>query len=128
MELTKKEKLVQKLENHLRRTSRQLIKFDTQKETLQFLSDSVCSQLSCDFVGILIKDGDSFISKVWSGGSTPIKEAFPIKVGQCNPSLLTRSMMFSNDVRDTSCKFTKLCINEGLPTWFTVPLTDELNP
>ena len=53
MELTKKEKFVQKLENHLRRTSRQLIQFDTQKETLKFLSDSVCSQLSCDFVGIL---------------------------------------------------------------------------
>lgn len=127
MELTKKEKLVQKLENRLRRTSRQLIQFDTQKETLQFLSDSVCSQLSCDFVGILIKDDDSFISKVWSGVANHIMEAFPIMIGQCNPSLLERSMMFSNDVRDSSCEFTELCINEGLPTWFTVPLTDELD-
>ena len=78
MELTKKEKLVPKLEILLRRTSRQLIQFDTQKETLQFLSDSVCSQLSCDFVGIVIKEDDSFISKVWSGVANPIMEAFPI--------------------------------------------------
>ena len=48
-------------------------------------------------------------------------------IDQCNPSLLQRSMMFSDDVRDSSCEFTKLCINEGLPTWFTVPLRDELD-
>src|SRR4051794_7682705 len=112
MGLIKKEKLAQKLRNQLRRTSRQLIKLDTQKETLQFLSDSVCSQLACDFVGIMSKDGDSFISKVWSGISTHIKEAFPIRIDQCNPRLLERSMMFSDDVRDSSCMFTKLCINE----------------
>ena len=125
MELIKKDKLVKELENHLRGISRQLIKFDTQKETLQFLSDSVRSQLPYDFVGIMIKDGDSFVPKMWSGLATSIKEAFPIMIGQCNPSLLEKSLMFSDDVKDFSCKFTNLCIDEGLPTWFTVPLRDE---
>ena len=84
------------------------------------------SQLSCDFVGILIKEDDIFIPKVWSGALTTIIEDFPIRVDQCNPSLLTKSLMFDAGIRDSSCKFTNLWINEGLTTWFTVPLRDEI--
>ena len=127
MELIKKERVVERLENNLRKTSRQLTKFDTEEETLKFLSDSVRSELSCDFVGILIKDGDTFIPEVWSGALTSITESFPIRIDQCNPSLLTRSMMFDAGGEYSSCEFTKLCINEKLPTWFTLPLRDELN-
>ena len=35
--------------------------------------------------------------------------------------------MFAAGIGDSSCEFTNLWINEGLPTWFTVPLRDELN-
>ena len=94
MELTIKEKLVKRLENHLRQTSRKLIKFDSEEETLKFLSDSFRSELSCDFVGILIKDGDYFIPKVWSGALTSKIERFPVRIDQCNPGLLTKSLMF----------------------------------
>ena len=45
MELTKKEKLVKRLENNLRKTSRQLIKFDTEEETLKFLTDTFRSSV-----------------------------------------------------------------------------------
>ena len=94
MELTKKDEIVKRLENHLRKTSRQLSKFDSEEETLKFLSDSFRVERSCDFVGILIKDDDSFIPKVWSGALTTSLEHFPIRVNQCNPRLLTKSMMF----------------------------------
>ena len=40
MELTKKDELVKRLENNLRKTSRQLSKFDSEKETLKFLTDT----------------------------------------------------------------------------------------
>ncbi|MBB6446272.1 helix-turn-helix domain-containing protein [Bacillus benzoevorans] len=125
MELLKKEEAVRKIGSRLRRTTRQLNQFDTQKETLQFLADSVCSQLSCDFIGIITKESDSLVSKVWSGLSTNLKEIFPIRIDQCNPLLFERSLMFSDDSRAASCMFTRLCINEGMQTWFTVPLTDD---
>lgn len=127
MDIIKKEKVVKKLEDHLRKTSRQLIKFDTEEETLKFLSDSFRSELPCDFVGILIKDGDYFIPKVWSGALTSITEHFPIRIAQCNPSLLTKSLMFDAGEGYSSCEFTNLWINERLSAWFTVPLMDELN-
>ncbi|WP_338453122.1 helix-turn-helix domain-containing protein [Niallia oryzisoli] len=122
--MTKKVELVKRLENHLRRTSRQLISFDTEEESLQFLTDSFRSEFSSDFVGIIIKDGDHFIPKVWSGALTSITEAFPLQVNQCMPSLLTRSMMFETSI-DSHCDFTKLIVNMAVPTWFTVPLIND---
>ena len=80
-----------------------------------------------DFVGIILKDDDTFIPKVWSGALTTSLEHFPIRVNQCNPRLLTKSLMFDAGIGDSSCKFTNLWINEGLTTWFTVPLRDGLN-
>jgi DNA-binding PucR family transcriptional regulator len=127
MELLKKEKAVRKLGSRLRRTSRQLHKFATQKDTLQFLAESVCIQLSCDSIGIITKDGDSFVSEIWNGISIHIREVFPIKINQCSPLLLEKSLMFSNEAGAASCMFTRLCINEGMHTWFTVPLIEESN-
>lgn len=122
--MTKKVELVKRLENHLRHTSRQLITFDTVEESLQYLSDSFRSEFSSDFVGIIIKEGDQFIPKVWSGALTSITEAFPLHVNQCMPSLMTKSMMFETFI-DSHCDFTKLIVNMAVPTWFTVPLIND---
>ncbi|WP_223881799.1 helix-turn-helix domain-containing protein [Niallia endozanthoxylica] len=127
MELTIKEKLVKDWDNHLRQTSRQLIKFDTEEETLNFLSDSFRLEFSCDFVGILVKDGDHLIPKVWSGALPSITERFPIRMDLCNPSLLVKSLMFDASEGHSSCEFTNLWINEKVSTWFTVPLMSEWN-
>ena len=127
MELTKRDELVKRLEINLRKTSRQLSKFDSEEETLKFLTDTFRVERSCDFVGILLKDDDTFIPKVWSGALTTGLEHFPIRVNQCNPRLLTKSLMFDAGIGDSSCEFTNLWINEGLTTWFTVPLRDGLN-
>lgn len=127
MELTKKDEIVKRLENNLRKTSRQLSKFDSEEETLKFLTDIFRAVRSCDFVGIILKDDDTFIPKVWSGTLTNRLEHFSIRVNQCNPRLLTKSLMFDAGIGDSSCEFTNLWIKEGLTTWFTVPLKDELN-
>ena len=127
MELTKRDELVKRLEINLRKTSRQLSRFDSEEETLKFLTDTFRVERSCDFVGILLKDDDIFIPKVWSGALTTSLEHFPIRVNQCNPRLLTKSLMFDAGIGDSSCEFTNLWINEGLTTWFTVPLRDGLN-
>ena len=127
MELTKRDELVKRLEINLRKTSRQLSKFDSEEETMKLLTDTFRVERSCDFVGILLKDDDTFIPKVWSGALTTSLEHFPIRVNQCNPRLLTKSLMFDAGIGDSSCKFTNLWINEGLTTWFTVPLRDGLN-
>jgi len=125
MELKIKEKLVKGWDNHLRQTSRQLIKFDTEEETLNFLADSFRLEFSCDFVGIFVRDRDDFIPKVWSGALPSITERFPMRMDQCHPSLLVKSLMFDASEGDSSCEFTNLWINENVSTWFTVPLMSE---
>ena len=102
MELTKRDELVKRLEINLRKTSRQLSKFDSEEETLKFLTDTFRVERSCDFVGILLKDDDTFIPKVWSGALTTGLEHFPIRVNQCNPRLLTKSLMFDAGIGDSS--------------------------
>ncbi|KHF38515.1 helix-turn-helix domain-containing protein [Halalkalibacter okhensis] len=127
MILTKREKLLNRLENHLRMTARQLVKFDTEEETLQYLIDASRSEIKCDFVGIVLKDGDWLTSKVWSGTTMSISEAFPIRVNQCLPTLLSKSITFEKVDRETECDFTRLLIQEKVANWFTVPLKDEPN-
>ncbi|ARK29939.1 helix-turn-helix domain-containing protein [Halalkalibacter krulwichiae] len=124
MELTKREKLLQRLENHLRMTARQLVKFDTEEETLQFLIDSFRSELKCDFVGIVRKEDHLFTSKVWSGSGTTIIDHFPLKVNECSPTLLNKSLAFFKVDEHTKCNFTKLLIDKKISTWFTVPIRD----
>nr|WP_295969787.1 helix-turn-helix domain-containing protein [uncultured Bacillus sp.] len=125
MDVTKREKLVKKIETHLRKTSRELIKFDSEKETLQFLCDSFCSELSCYFVGIILKEGEDFVTKAWSGCLRSIPEALPLRVSRCDPHLLHKSMMFDGQQEQSNCDFSRLLWREKIPAWFTVPLIDE---
>ncbi|WP_181351217.1 hypothetical protein [Thalassobacillus sp. CUG 92003] len=67
MNENKRERLIKKVENHLRMTALQLVKFDTEEEALQYLTDSFQSQLGCDFVGVNLKERDYIAPKVWSG-------------------------------------------------------------
>ncbi|UOE92692.1 helix-turn-helix domain-containing protein [Alkalihalobacillus sp. LMS39] len=125
MKLTKREKLLQRLENHLRITARQLVKFDTEEETLQYLIDSFRSELKCDFVGIIREEEYQFSSKVWSGECTFITNHFPMKVRECSPTLLDHSLAFYKVDEETKCKFTRLLIDKKISTWFTVPIRDD---
>lgn len=62
---TKKDKIINRLEHHLRMTSRQLIKMGTEEEAIHYLIDSFKSELYCDFVGVILADADEFVPKAW---------------------------------------------------------------
>lgn len=124
---SKEKKLIKKLESHLRLTARQLLKFDTEEEVLQYLVDSFQSRFGCDFVSVIIKEGDYIIPKVWSGGLVSLKRYFPIRVDKCSPVLFQQNLKYDDENLDPSCQFTRLVRNEILKTWFTVPIQEEQN-
>lgn len=124
MKLSKRDMLIKRIENHLRLTSRQLVKFDTEEETLQYLINSFQSELHCDFVGIILKEEEQLYPKVISGGSSSFGDSFPLKIDECLPELLTKSLTFENSHLESECAFSKLLIAEKISTWFTLPLME----
>ena len=117
-----------KVEQHLRMTSRQLIKIDTEEEALQYLSDSFRAKLHCDFVGVIFNENDLFEIKAWSGNINEVQQAFPLEVKSCSKRLLEHSLTNSEvDLGLEKCKLFSLLINNGVETWFTVPLKDEVH-
>ena len=127
MKITKRERLFKRIENHLRIASRQLVKFDSVEETLQYLLDSFRSELSCDFVCIILRQGEELIPKVSSGGSVNFIKSFPLKASDCSPNLLTKSLTFENKRVEKDCQFSNLLLDEQITTWFTVPLKEGDN-
>jgi Regulator of polyketide synthase expression len=124
---SKREKLMRKIENHLRKTARHLVKIDTEEEALQFLADSFRSQFSCDFVGIILQEGEELSLKVWSGDLQQITESFPLQVQNCSPNLLHQSLTYDKAEQAGDCQFTNLMKKEKVKTWFTVPLKDDMS-
>ncbi|MET1177407.1 hypothetical protein ABG775_05460 [Peribacillus simplex] len=84
----KRTKLVEKVENHLRLTARNLVKFDTIQETLDFTVESFQLEFSWDFVAIVLRGDDRLYPKVWKGGSLHFADSFPIHLGECSPEIL----------------------------------------
>ncbi len=121
----KREKLVDKIESHLRTTARHIVKFDTIQETLNFIVESFWSELSWEFVGIILKDGEEFFPKVWKGGSPNFAENFPIPIDKCSPEILKEGWETGKIESLIDCEFVKLMEQEKISTWFTVPLKDE---
>jgi PucR family transcriptional regulator, purine catabolism regulatory protein len=54
MELSKRQKLMKRIESHLRATARKLVKFDTEGEALQYLVNSFRAELECDLIAIVL--------------------------------------------------------------------------
>ncbi len=126
MQIDKREKLMKKVENHLRMTARKLVKFDTEGETLQYLIDSFRSEFQCDFVGIIMNEEDLLVSKANSGDSVLFIKSLPINIGDCSSKLLYTPLTFEDMVTENDqCAFIELLKKEEMNTWFTVPLIDE---
>lgn len=123
VKLSKRDILVKRIENHLRLTSRQLVKFDTEEETLQYLINSFRSELHCDFVGIFLKEEHQLFPKAISGGSESFTNSFPLKISDCSNELLIKSLMIENS-NIPDCQFSKLLMMERITTWFTLPLKE----
>lgn len=120
-----KDKLMKKLENHLRSTARQLIKFDTEDEVIQYLTITFRSELYCDFVGVILNEGGSFSPKAWSGDLPAVTNSFPLDIHTCSSKLLRQSL--TNDRADSpdNCQLSKVLKEADVKTWFTVPLYDN---
>ncbi|MFZ4452664.1 helix-turn-helix domain-containing protein [Salibacterium aidingense] len=125
--MAERDKMIKGVEQHLRMTARQLVKFDTEEEALQYLTNAFQSKLKCDFVGIVLKEGDYLVPKVWSGGFETLKSIFPLRISECYHNLFQQSLTFNDMQNDSGCKFLHSLQQAPLETWFTVPLQDESN-
>ncbi|MGG2200729.1 MULTISPECIES: helix-turn-helix domain-containing protein [Paenibacillus] len=123
-ELTKRERLKQKIESHLRDLARQLVKFDTLEETLHYLMDSFWMDFTSDFVAILLKEGDQLIPKVWRGETLQVKHTLHLTVDPYS-RLLQDALWWPNESGMSDSDFRKALENEKLSTWFTVPLKER---
>lgn len=123
-----REKVIRKVEQHLRKTSRQLIKIDTEEQALQYLSDSFRAKLYCDFVGVVFVENAHFVPKTWSGNINEVRDSFPLRVDDCSAQLLERSLT-DKEVSSAAvkCKLFSLLKSSSVQTWFTVPIKDELH-
>lgn len=121
----KREKTIQRLENHLRMTSRQLIKMDTEEETIQFLIESFKSELYCDFVGVVLSEANEYILNTGTGNVNEVKKVFPLPKSKCSSRLVAQCLHFNEIDKLENCLMTAKLKELGVKTWFTVPLRDE---
>nr|WP_318503186.1 helix-turn-helix domain-containing protein [Bacillus sp. T3] len=124
MPVHEKDRLIKKLENHLRSTARHLIKFDTEEEVLQYLTSSFHAELYCDFVGVILSKDGKFVPKAWSENLTSVSDSFPIYINQCSPKLFSQSLTYENADPPDFCQLSKILKEANVKTWFTVPLND----
>ncbi|WP_374702506.1 helix-turn-helix domain-containing protein [Bacillus sp. M6-12] len=116
---------MKKVENHLRKTSRQLIKFDTEEEALQYLTNSFRLELYCDFVGVVMNEGGKLLPKAWSGNVPAVTDCFPLYTAACSSKLLDHSVTYETADLPEQCELAKLLKKAHVNTWFTVPLKDD---
>ena len=88
LDQAKREQLIEKIDTHLRRTARQLIKFNTLDETLNYLIASFWEQFSCDYVGILLKDSEYLYNKIKKGDSPSFEKTFPMELADISEQFL----------------------------------------
>lgn len=124
MFIEKQKRRIKQVENHLRLTARQLLKFDTEEEAVLYLTDSFQTELGCDFVGVILIEEDMIQPKVWSGDLVSLKSKFPVNIEDCSPILFQKSLK-TEDAVTKDCQFIHLLEEENVETWFTVPLKDD---
>ncbi len=118
--------LIEKIDTHLRKTARQLIKLNTLHETLDYLIQSFWKQFKCDYVSILLKEGDFLFNKINKGESTEFEKRFPIKIDSITKQFLERSICAYDIQEETErCELLKSIESEGFSVWFTVPIKES---
>ncbi|MEH7385474.1 helix-turn-helix domain-containing protein [Bacillus sp. JJ1521] len=124
MELThEREKLMKKIDNHLRTMARHLVTFDTIQETLDYLLEGFYKEYACDLVGVVLYEKGRLVPKVWKGEQYTIDKSLHLDVSDCSPKLLKNALWWQKDKHEeANCAFHSAMKNENLSTWFTVPL------
>ena len=110
---------MRKVDNHLRKTSRYLIKIDTEEEALQYLTDSFQSELYCDFVGVVLDEGGQLLPKAWSGNIPSVTMEFPISTEKCSSKLFHQSITYKTADIPEKCYMSKILKKANIKTWFT---------
>ncbi|MED1795752.1 helix-turn-helix domain-containing protein [Brevibacillus nitrificans] len=118
--------LIERLNTHLRKIARQLIQFDTLDETLSFLLDSFWKQFSCDYVSIILFEGDCLKNIVSKGDADHFEGIFPINRTSFSSRFL-ESPVWCYDIikQDERCLFYDSIDAEKFATWFTVPIKEQ---
>lgn len=122
----KQSALVERLNTHLRKTARQLIQFDTLDETLLFLVNSFWKQFSCDYVSIILLEGDRLYKKVAKGKGDSFEAIFPLNRTGCSSRFLESPVWCYDIIKaDERCPFYESIEAERFATWFTVPIKEQ---
>lgn len=123
---TKKSDLLrEKINLHLRKTARQLVKFDTLDETLHYLIQSFWDQFSCDYVSIILKNGENLEIKSDKGEPISFARAFPMNWQDCSNRFWVEPDCSYNFHEEGRCAFHESLDAEGFATWFTVPIKES---
>jgi len=127
MDESKRQKLMKKIENHLRTTARKLVKFDTEAEALQYLVTSFRAELECDLIAIVLKEGDDVVPTLYQGDFHRGISHPSIAIASCLPRLFEGSTTFQEVGEACTCPLIGLLRRNGIKTWFSVPIKDEEN-
>ncbi|GAJ40630.1 hypothetical protein [Saccharococcus caldoxylosilyticus] len=125
MEPSKRQKLMKKIENHLRTTARKLVKFDTEGEALQYLVNSFRAELECDLIAIVLKEGNDVVPTLYQGDFLYGTTYPPIEIASCSPRLFEGSVTFQEMEGNDTCPLIDLLRRNDITTWFSVPIKDE---
>jgi sugar diacid utilization regulator len=121
----KRQLLVEQIDSHLRRTARQLIKFDTLDETLNYLIEAFCEQFSCDYVAINLKLRGCLAARVAKGESFHLHHALPLPLERCSPRFFMDAVCSDHVISEEErCSFLENLEQEGFASWFTVPIKE----
>ena len=125
MNIKKHEKLKQSIDSHLRTIARQMVKFDSVEETLQYIVQAFIRRFSCDYVSIILKKDDQFELMAEHGHSDKINTQLPIDFNSCSPRFYNEGLAhYSIFSEQEKCSIFHILHSAGYPTWFTVPIKE----
>ncbi|RNB89684.1 GAF domain-containing protein [Brevibacillus fluminis] len=126
MLVSEKNKRIGNIDLHLRKTARQLVKFDTVDETLHYLIESFWKQFGCHYVSIILKMKDVLICKASKGDGQKFEQRFPMERTHCSELFLTEPKCCHDPIdEELTCEFLTHLQDEGFATWFTVPIKES---
>ncbi|MEB3103941.1 helix-turn-helix domain-containing protein [Paenibacillaceae bacterium T2] len=123
---SRKDLLMMKIDDHLRKMARQLVKFDTLNETLDYLTESFWNKFFCDYVAIILKEGNLLKIKFEKGESKVLAQQFPLEGQDFSPLFLTKGVAHLTEIpEDQQCRFEQYLKAEGFSNWLTVPIKES---
>lgn len=121
----KSDKITESITEHLRSTSRKVLKIDTKDEILKYLSDTFMERLNSDFVAISLIEDNQLVLNNYSGRLKGVDTLFPFPYAKANPLLFQKSTMSDRKELAENSPLKTFFEKKGIDSWFTVPLVDD---